>query len=255
MVVFLASLLVALINHLRQGFLPRLLVKVDFLETIEICFNVLLFIEMIGLVFVIPISISNSIGKQIQILSLVLLRSSFHEFSHFNFDIPLSGQLQSVYKIVTDAAGASLVYLLLSVYYGIQQHRPVTEESDKGEFIALKKLISFFIFISLLIFGLEDIHTLYATGNLSQSVHQFYLILVYADLLFMLIAFRYFIHYPDIFRYSGFVVVTIFIRMSLVAPVFYNTVLSVISVLFAISVVYFHNLFIKGRLKYINNEK
>ncbi len=253
--VFLSSLVIALVNYLMHGAVPKLLRKVDFLGTIEICFTVLLFIEMLGLVFVIPYSISNSIGKQIQILSLVLLRSSFEEFSHFNFDMPFTGQLPSVYKMFTDAIGAALVFLLLSVYYGIQRHRSLTEENEKDEFIALKKLIALFVLISLIILGFGDMYRLWANGTFVQSVHQFYLILIFADLLFMLIAFRYIIHYPNIFRYSAFVVVTIFIRMSLLAPVYYNTAFSVVSVLFAISVVYFHNLFMDGRLKYINNEK
>ncbi len=93
--VFVLCMVVALVNYF--GWLPvgGLLGRVHFLQAVEISFTLLLFFEVISLVFVIPQSIANSIGKQIEILSLVLL-------------------LESVYKMVSDGVGALLVFLLLS---------------------------------------------------------------------------------------------------------------------------------------------
>ena len=70
-------------------------------------------------------------------------------------------------------------------------------------------------------------------------------------MLLMLAAFRYVIHYPNIFRYSAFILITIFIRIALMAPVFYNAIIGVGTVLFGTCVVYGHNLFIEGRVKYM----
>jgi hypothetical protein len=72
-------------------------------------------------------------------------------------------------------------------------------------------------------------------------------------MLLMLAAFRYVIHYPNIFRYSAFVLITIFIRIALMAPVYYNAIIGVGTVLFGIGVVYVHNLFIEGRTKHLEN--
>ena len=249
--VFVLCMVVALANYL--GWLPAgsLLGRVHFLQAVEISFTLLLFFEMISLVFVIPQSIANSIGKQIEILSLVLLRSSFKEFSHYQFQLPLQSQLESVYKMVSDGVGALLVFLLLSFYYGVQRHRAITAEGDRQQFVALKQFVALLVLATLLALAGHDLLHLLRSGVWVQSVDQFYLILIFADLLLMLVAFRYTLHYPDIFRYSAFVLVTVFIRFSLLAPVYYNALLSLISVLFAIAVVYFHNLFTDGRLAYI----
>jgi heme A synthase len=101
----------------------------------------------------------------------------------------------------------------------------------------------------------HDLLHMLRSGVWVQSIDRFYLILIFADLLFMLVAFRYTRHYPDIFRYSAFVLVTVFIRFSLLAPVYYNAMLSLFSVIFAIAVVYFHNLFTDGRLAYISKNQ
>jgi len=80
--VFLFTMIFALLNNYGVG-VSGFLGEISFFQSVEISFTVLLFFEMISLVFVIPFSIANSIGKQIEILSLVLLRSSFKEFAHF----------------------------------------------------------------------------------------------------------------------------------------------------------------------------
>lgn len=250
--VFVLCMVLALVNYLGGMPVGSPLGRVHFLQAVEISFTLLLLFEMISLVFVIPQSIANSIGKQIEILSLVLLRSSFKEFSHYNFQLPLQSQLESVYKMVSDGVGALLVFLLLSFYYGVQRHRAITgEEGDRQEFVALKQFIALLVLATLLGLSGHDVLHLLRTGVWVQSVDRFYLILIFADLLFMLVAFRYTLHYPDIFRYSAFVLVTVFIRFSLLAPVYFNALLSLFSVVFAIAVVYFHNLFTDGRLAYI----
>ena len=147
------------------------------------------------------------------------------------------------------------IFLLLSFYYRMQQHKSITEDgSSKEQFIILKKFIALLVLVALFTLQSIDIMHMFKTGTWIQSVDKFYMILIFADLLFMLAAFRYTLHYPDIFRYSAFVLVTVFIRLSLMVPVYYNALLGIFSVLFAISVVYFHNVFTQGRLNYIKNK-
>ena len=130
---FVLSMALATVNHYFSILHPNVFGKIHFLQSIEITFTLLLFFEMISLVFVIPNSIANSIGKQIEILSLVLLRSSFKEFSQFNFEIPIQSQLQSVFKMVADGIGSIFIFLLLSLYYGLQQHKSITEDGGSKE--------------------------------------------------------------------------------------------------------------------------
>ncbi len=110
--------------------------------------------------------------------------------------------------------------------------------------------LSHFFFIEI-----NDVYNFIDTGIWVQSIDQFYMILIFADLLFMLVAFRYTLHYPDVFKYAAYVPVTVFIRFSLMAPVYYNALLELFAVLFSIAVAYAHNLFMQqGRLNYITRK-
>ena len=154
--------------------------------------------------------------------------------------------------MVLDGVGALLVFLLLSsTYYGVQRRRAITEESDRQQFVVLKQFMVLLVLATLLVLIGHDLLLMLRSGVWVHSVDRFYLILIFADLLLMLVAVRYTLYYPDIFRYSAFMLVTVFIRFSLLAPAYYHALLSLFSVLFAIAVVYFHNLFTDGRLTYI----
>ena len=253
-IVFLGTLIIAALNDFGLN-TPGVLHGIRFFQAVEISFTVLLFFEMISLVFVIPFSIAKSIGKQIEILSLVLVRSSFREFSHFDFEVPFQNQLDSFYKMVSDGVGALLVFLLLSVFYGIQHHGSIIGESDRANFVRLKKLIALLILVTLLVTEIAALYQSILLGSWAPSIDRFYLVIIFADVLLMLVAFRYTLHYPELFQYSAFTLVTVFIRMSLIAPVYFNTLLGLFSVLYAVAIAYFNRLFTEGRLKYIRNDK
>lgn len=241
-IVFLVSQLIALFNDLNPGILPFFLKSVNHFSGITITFNFLLYFELLGLIFVIPHSIANSIGKQYEILSLILLRSAFEEFAHYNFHENFEHNLPEILKIFSDGAGALIIFGLTLIFYAFQKHRQITlEPGDKEIFVRLKKVVASGVFLSFIFIGFRDLIHLLLSGHFVQSFQLFYLMLIFADMLFLLISLRYEIHYANIFRYSAFVLITIFIRMSLLAPVYYNGVMGVFSVLFGISLIYLHN--------------
>ena len=252
--VFIVTLLLGAGNYFRLFNSFYLLSHIRFTDAIEFSFNFLLFFEMIGLVFVIPHSIANSIGKQFQIMSLIFLRTSFEELSNLSFTSPIQEQVIIVGRMAADAGAALIVFVLVRWFYSIQKHRQITDETERTNFVNLKKIIALGVLVGLLLSVFFDLKNYLLTGRFHPSYPVFYLILIFADMLLMLAAFRYVIHYPNIFRYSAFILITIFIRIALMAPVYYNAIIGVGTVLFGIGVVYVHNLFIEGRVKYMELE-
>ena len=253
--VFIVIMGLAFINHTGVFVMPPLFGHIHFLKALEISLPLLLFFEMISLMFVILQFIANSIGKQFKILSLVLLRFSFKKLSHFDFHLTVQTQLPSVCKKISDGVGSSIVFFLLSVYYNMQQHKSVTATTGKTQFIILKQSIALLVFISLFFLEINDLYNFINIGVWVQSIHEFYMIFIFADLLFILVAFKYTLHYPDVFRYAAFVLVIVFIRLSLMTPVYYNSLLALFAMFFAISVAHAHNVFSQGRLNYITKKK
>lgn len=252
--VFTVSVLIGIGNyfHLLNSF--YLLSHINFTDAIEFSFNFLLFFEMIGLAFVIPQSIANSIGKQFQIMSLIFLRTSFEELSNLSFAAPFQDQLTIINRMAADAGAAVSIFFLLLIFYSLQKHRQIADETERTKFINLKKIIAIGVLTGLITSVFFDINRYLHSGIFHPSYSIFYLILIFADMLLMLSAFRYVKHYPNIFRYSAFVLITIFIRIALMAPVYYNAIIGISTVLFGIAVAYIHNLFIDGRLKYLGDD-
>lgn len=249
--VFIISLLIGVGNYFHVFSSFYLLSNIKFTDAIEFSFNFLLFFEMIGLVFVIPQSISNSIAKQFQIMSLIFLRTSFEELSNLSLNSTFQEQFAIIYRMASDAGAALIIFSLTGWFYSLQKHRQITDETERTKFINLKKIIAIGVLIGLLTSVFFDIKRYLATGLFHPSYPLFYLILIFADMLLMLAAFRYVIHYPNIFRYSAFVLITIFIRIALMAPVYYNAIIGISTVLFGIGVAYVHNFFFERRIKHL----
>ena len=252
--VFIFTLLIGAANYFEFLNHFYLLSQIKFTDAIEFSFNFLLFFEMIGLVFVIPQSIANSIGKQFQIMSLIFLRTSFDELSNLSINSPLQEQFTIITRMAADAGAALVIFLLVRWFYSLQKHRQIKDETERTKFISLKKIIAIGVLIGLLTSVFFDMKHYLQTGIFHPSYPIFYLVLIFADMLLMLAAFRYVKHYPNTFRYSAFVLITIFIRIALMAPVYYNAVIGIGTALFGIGIAYVHNLFIDGRLRKLENE-
>jgi len=110
---FLISLSLSLLKE--WNFLPAswaYLFPKNIFQAIEISFTLVLIIEVIGMVFSISSSVSSSLVKQLEILSLILLRSAFKQFGEFydqinwiDFD-PIIGML-------SDAFGAMVIFIII----------------------------------------------------------------------------------------------------------------------------------------------
>ncbi|MBA4240592.1 MAG: hypothetical protein C0448_07695 [Sphingobacteriaceae bacterium] len=246
--VFIITLLIGAGNYFSLFKSFYLLSHISFTDAIEYSFNFLLFFEMIGLVFAIPQSITSSIGKQFQIMSLIFLRTSFEELSNLSLNSDFQEQFTIISRMAADAGAALVIFSLTHWFYKLQKRRKIIDETERVKFINLKKLIAIGVLIGLFVSVFFDIKRYLYSGFFHPSYSIFYLILIFADMLLLLAAFRYTIHYPSIFRYSAFVLITIFIRLALIAPVYYNAAIGISTVLFGIGVAYIYNLFFEGRV-------
>jgi len=212
---------------------------------IEISFTLLLILELLSLIFVLHKSVAKSVGKQFELLSLIFLRSGFKEFSHIK-DFEWIKMNESVLHMFTYGFGALAIFIILGFTERLRKHTRLTDtEDDQKEFIQVKKILSLLLLISFIIVGVLDIKTLTETGKYLHSFHSFYTVLIFSDILIVLIALRYTLNYYKIFRYSAFVLATIFIRISLSLEAYSNVIIGVITALFVFLLTLSYNYFIK----------
>lgn len=251
--VFLMGMVV--IESNRRGWLPAEVAKHipdKHFDAIIWAFTLLLLAEVISLIFALAQSVATAVGKQLEIMSLILVRQSFKELSKFPEPIEWSdGVRDQVLYILSDAFGALAIFAILVLYYTrLQRHRPITQNlTELSSFVAAKKVIALTLLASLFVIGIQVVSS-WNQGAMDDSLFSalsqhffeiFYTLLIFADVLIVLISLRSSIAYPVVFRYFGFAVATVLIRLALTAPHFFDAALGVIAAVFAVGLTWIYN--------------
>jgi len=225
----------------RQGILvgPLLnFIPQNHFSAVQGAFTVVLILEVISLIFTLPCSFSKSVGKQFEILSLILMRNAFKELSYFPEPISFTGNEQAILNILSDGFGALLIFGLLGYYYKIQAQSQGTDErmrpDDIFHFVAAKKGISLILLAIFTYLGIDNCLAAFRGVEHADVLHSFYTILILTDILLVLLSQCYQPSFFAVFRNSGFALSTLMIRIALAAPPFYNVLLGVAAALFAI---------------------
>ncbi len=219
--VFVATLLA--VELARHGLLPSALaerVGVRHFSAVIVAFWLLLLFEVLSLVFTLAQSVANSVGKQFELVSLILLREAFLEFAAFGEPIDLKRKgYGSLLVVGEDLLAAFLVFVLIGIYYRLQQHRPITpDEREQASFIAAKKAIALALFLAfLLLIGQYVVHVVQGLPA-TDMFADFFTILVFADVLIVLVSLAFTSGYHVVFRNAGFAAAAIVVRLALTAP-------------------------------------
>lgn len=233
---FICSLAVIELN--RQGLLPADLAALlprNHFYAVHAAFTVILILEVISLIFVLPCSFSRSLGKQFEILSLILIRNAFKELSNFAEPLVYLGNEDKVLHILANGFGALLIFALLGVYYKIQKRSEEdSHQIDLYGFVASKKAISLLLLVSFVCMGVYSMYQTTLGIEHPDFLHGFYTQLILTDILIVLVSQCFHPSAKMIFRNSGYALSTLMIRLALVAPVYYNVLLGSAAMVFAI---------------------
>ena len=210
---------------------------------VEIAFTILLVFEILGLIFLLSKSVADSIGKQFEIISLLLLRDAFKEFGHYMGDLNWEPELLlELLPMVADGFGAVLIFGMTGLFYRTQKHQKITQSNEEqAEFIAVKKMISLYLALVFILIVILDVTRAFNTGLVSFSIQSFYTLLIFTDIFILLFSLRYSSKYYNLFRYSSFALATLFLRLTISAPAYYNVLLAVIAGALVLGVTYIYN--------------
>jgi hypothetical protein len=230
----------------KQHWLPdsiSLYIHQSYFESLRIVFNLLLFFEVLTLIFVLPRSFSGSLLKQFEILSLILLRHAFDEIQFLNNPfITWDNIHENLYEMLANAFGALLIFGGILLIKRLQKHRNITKNNfARIRFICWKKFISILLVGVFIYLSIDDSIIFISGGQSFKFFRTFYTILIFADILMILISLRYSQSYLVLFRNSGFAFATVLLRIALTSPVYINVLIGIISVIFTLILTYVYN--------------
>jgi len=218
-------------------------------------FSFILLYEVFLLVYYLPQSISKYIGKQYEIITLILIRRIYYDLANLEFTeswFRVQSDLQFTYDII----GTIILFGLILLFYKINDGRSKDLALSEGvmSFIRIKKMIALIlvpVLILLATWNLFDwaLGLAYETIEVDLSVKklntifydEFFTILIMTDVLLLLISFLHTDSFNTVIRNSGFVISTILIKLSFSTDGLLNTILMVVAVLFGVIILWLHN--------------
>ncbi len=249
LVVFLSS--IAWIELARHGVADTVFgrsVPTNHLAAISWIVTLLLVSEVVDLIFGLAESVANALGKQLEIFSLILLRKSLDELPKLGEPVVVAENLDVVTRMGADALGALLVFTVTLVYYRLQRHVPISAAPGAVDrFVRTKKLVCLGLVLAFVVTGTIAVARftgLAVTPEASASsvdlefFEVFFTALIFADVAIVLASLAATKTYHVIFRNFAFATVTVFLRLSLAAEPFMNSLLGAAAALFALATVW-----------------
>lgn len=251
----LAFLIHLIVIFLGNNFLYFKNFEHSYLKAIYTPFSFILFYEVFLLVIILPKSISEFIGKQFEVITLITLRSFFHDIADFDLKASIDINNPEYIYLLYDLCAALIMLSLTILYYRIYQNNRKSEVlSELNNFINIKKMVSLGMILILLLlsvssfftWGMEMVHALRFNENYPNPNTVFYAdffsIMIFVDVLLLIISFMYHFSFFTIFRNASFIITTILIRMSLTIDKPINYVIILIGFLFSILTFYLYSL-------------
>jgi len=150
--------------------------------------------------------------------------------------------LLELLPMVADGFGAVLIFGMTALFYRTQKHQKITQSNEEqAEFISVKKVISLYLALVFFLIVFLDISRAFNTGVVSFSIQSFYTLLIFTDIFILIFSLRYSSKYYNLFRYSSFALATLFLRLTISAPAYYNVLLAVIAGVLVLGVTYIYN--------------
>jgi hypothetical protein len=253
--------LVGFLVHLLLIFLaknfvfgPEFLSRItpNYLKAIYTPFSIILFYEVLTLVLILPKSISIFMGKQYEIITLIVIRSFFHDIAEYDLDKPDIYTFDFLKEVASDLVGALLMFFLTILYYKIftKTKKIIPKFSRKRtRFINIKKATSVVLCTLLMVLSVISLTHWLGQSYISilENTHlpnsnsvfykDFFSTMIFTDVFLLILSFIYSSTYDLIFRNAGFVISTILIRIALTATKPFNIYFSFTAVLFGVCLI------------------
>tara|TARA_B100000401_G_scaffold300767_1_gene206558 strand:- start:606 stop:1472 length:867 start_codon:yes stop_codon:yes gene_type:complete len=189
-------------------------------------FSILLTYETYQLIRTLPSSFSNSVGKQYEVVTLLVVRDVFKRLADFSADDEwnIEGELGLILL-------ECMTFLIL--FFTALSYRRSSDVSDISKvdddeldsFVHSKRIISLMLFVAFIgmaaySFGTWSLAVIDGKGGVDREIFfsDFFTILILADILILLLSYRFTVDFANLARNTGFILSTVILRVAISAP-------------------------------------
>lgn len=222
-------------------------------------FSFILFYEVYLLLYYLPRSISIYIGKQYEIISLIVIRRIFKDLS--NLELTTNWfSIKNDMLFTFDLLAILIMFFLIFIFYKLVKNSRSSEkgliEPEVQKYISLKKnvatcLVPVFILLSIYSLGHWLYESIFSISKIVDHIKDinkiffddFFTVLILAEVLLLLFSFLYSDKFNSVIRNSGFIISTILIKLSFNTEGILNTILIITAIVFGVLVLKIHSLY------------
>ena len=214
------------------------------LDALYTPFSVLLAYEVYQLIRAIPESFSTAVGKQFEIVTLLVVRDIFKQLSDLDFSGGWS--IDSELKFIIVECFTFVILFITSLIYRANSSTEMKldfQNEDLVKFVQNKRIIALFLLgtyaiIALFSFTNWCISISEGDGSVTREIFflDFFTVLILADILILLISYGYSIDFTNLARNTGFILSTVVLRVAISAGGLSSTILFMLGGLIGIAV-------------------
>lgn len=213
-------------------------------------FSFILVYEAFLLIYYLPRSFTTSVGKQYEIMSLILIRKIFKDIPEVNLDGNWLINQNNV-QLIYDLSGILLVFFLILIFRKLKERLPqLSVNKNLERFINYKRIISLIlvpVLTTLCLISFFDWYNgVFSNQPFDDNLNylffiDFFTILILVDVFILLISFQYTERYSQLIRNTGFIISTILLRLSFSATGLTSIILLVSGIAFGIIILAIYN--------------
>jgi len=217
-------------------------------------FSFILVYEIYLLLLYLPRSFSTSISKQFEIVSLIVIRKIFKDIPSMDFSENWFNSYINL-ELLINLIGVLIIFYLIFLFKLNKKRAPIkTSEINLKSFIRSKKIVSLILCLILLFSSVNTFSNWIYDLTLSYQnydivlkdvddlfFNDFFTYLILTDVVILLISFKFTMGFSKVLRNTGFIISTILLRLSFSASQFFDIILILISVTFALMILKIYN--------------
>lgn len=198
----------------------------SYLDALYTPFSIFLAYEVYELIRTIPDSFTNSIGKQFEIITLLVVRDILKRLS--DIDASVTATVDDSIAILAVECFAFLILFGTALLFSRTQRDTTTVSNDSEEleyFISQKQQLAVLLLMVYLLTAVYSLSTwsygVYeGDGSTNRTIFflDFFTVLIMADILILLVSYQYITEFSHLARNTGFILSTVILRVAIASP-------------------------------------
>ena len=198
----------------------------SYLDALYTPFSIFLAYEVYELIRTIPDSFTNSIGKQFEIITLLVVRDILKRLSDIDASVTTSVDDSITILVVESIAFLILFGTALLFSRARRAASAISNDSDELEkFILQKKRLALLLLAVYILTAVYSLSTwsygvFEGDGTTNRTIFflDFFTVLIMADILILLVSYQYITEFAYLARNTGFILSTVILRVAIASP-------------------------------------